>query len=108
MKFIFRTILNFFKVCILSTVMVLMCFLVVIKSNIDISYPSFLAMILLFFVLIQIFAYKRNYITFRRGEIKNNLISIVFIIMGLLWVIFVTYLSAVFSISILIFSDYYI
>lgn len=83
MKLILRTILNFFKFAMVTAVMVVVCYSVDLKFATSLSSAP---IIFLFTVLIGIFAYKRKYFTFCKGNLKQNIASIVFILAGLLWV----------------------
>lgn len=92
MNFILRTIFNFIKFAILSAIIVCICIVVTLKSNInvDISYSILCALIIFIAILMIFFAYKRHYIVFDRGNRKQNVASAIFILAGLLWMKFVT------------------
>ncbi len=83
MDFILKTIFNFIKFAIMSTIMVFICY------SVDLKFATYLSsgpIVFLFTILIGIFAYKRKYFAFCKGDLKKNITGIIFIVVGLLWV----------------------
>lgn len=91
MKFILRTIFNFFKFAVISGILIGLSIIASFRLNINVDAFYFLLFCLaIVVILVGLLIFKRHYIAFKRDDLRQNITSVVFIIAGLCWIKFVT------------------